>query len=111
MAIIKVPKTPKRAFNKDRPASDLQQSQIAQLEWAIRPASQRSPEKMRRLKPPRTEGEAAERIASLTTQLHPEGVKTAPSAEMPPAGEPQAHYQKPRTKKPRRRARRSRTGK
>jgi len=105
MAIIKVPKTPKRAFNKNRPASDLQQSQIEHLEWAVRPASQRSPEQIRRVKAPRTEGEAAERIAELTRQLLPEGAKTTPAAEVPSADQPRRTKAKAKPKRTRRRKR------
>ena len=39
MAVIRVPKTPKQAFNKNRPASKLLKSQVEHLEWAVRPAS------------------------------------------------------------------------
>jgi hypothetical protein len=77
MATIKVPKTPKSAFNPRRPASALLQSQVRQLEWAVRPAAERKP---LRIKPVRTEGQAAARIAQLTAQLHPEGAQPAPPA-------------------------------
>ena len=65
MAVIKVPKTPRRAFDKNRRVSALLRGQLAHLEWAARPASQRKPEMLPRVDV-KTEGEAAERIAALT---------------------------------------------
>jgi len=65
MAVIKVPKTPRRAFNKNRRASALLPGQLAHLEWAARPASQRKPGMLPRVDV-KTEGEAADRIAELT---------------------------------------------
>jgi hypothetical protein len=87
MAVIKVPRTPAKAFNKDRPASDLMKSQIQHLEWAIRPAAERSPAKVKKLnrKAPKTEGEAAARIEALTRQLHPAGAPAAPASDAAPA--------------------------
>jgi hypothetical protein len=82
MAIIKVPKTPKRAFNDRRKPSDLLRRQIEHLEWAIRPAAERKPGKLK-VKPVRTEGEAAARIARLTERLHPQASKSAVSVEAP----------------------------
>jgi hypothetical protein len=81
MAVIKVPKTPKKAYDTTRPAGDLLKSQIEHLEWAVRPASQRSPRQMK-LKMPKTEGEAAVRIAKLTKELHK--VSAAAPAGLPP---------------------------
>jgi hypothetical protein len=66
---IKVPKTPKKAFNPKRRPSALLLGQVAHLEWAARPAAKRQPRHMKQLLKkgkPRTEEEAAERIASLT---------------------------------------------
>jgi hypothetical protein len=68
MAVIKVPKAPRKAFNPDRPASDLLLKQIEHLEWAARPASERSPDKFR-VRKPKTEGEAARVIAALTEKV------------------------------------------
>ncbi|MES1255396.1 MAG: hypothetical protein ABUS56_07310 [Acidobacteriota bacterium] len=66
MAVIKVPKTPKKAFDVHRRPSALLLGQIAHLEWAALPAAQRKPGQLprRRVK---TEGQAAERVAQLTT--------------------------------------------
>ena len=82
MAVIKIPKTPAKAFNKDRPVSDLLKGQIEHLEWAIRPAAERGPSRMQavRRRAPRTEGEAAARIEALTRQLHPDGAVVPPPA-------------------------------
>lgn len=65
MTVIKVPKTPAKAFNPHRRPSALLLSQIAHLEWAALPAAQRKPGQLptRRVK---TEGQAAARIAQLT---------------------------------------------
>lgn len=69
MAIIRVPKTPKTAYDPQRPAGTLLQSQITHLEWATRPAAERGPERFD-VVPAATEAEAAERIAALTRKLH-----------------------------------------
>jgi hypothetical protein len=102
MAVIKVPRTPAKAFDKNRPASDLMKSQIQHLEWAIRPAAERSPAKVKKLtrKAPKTEGEAAARIEALTRQLHPAGGPVAPAPDAPPA----------RPRRRRQRAKATRTG-
>ncbi|MEP6594051.1 MAG: hypothetical protein ABJC51_10180, partial [Acidobacteriota bacterium] len=65
MAVIKVPKTPKRAFDKNRRPSALLLDQIAHLEWAALPASQRKPHQLPKRKV-RTEAQAAERVGQLT---------------------------------------------
>jgi hypothetical protein len=82
MAVIKVPKTPKRAYDTSRPAGDLLKRQIEHLEWAVRPASQRQPAQ---LPEPftKTEGEAAKHIAILTKQLHKIS-DAAPDRVLPP---------------------------
>ena len=69
MKVIKVPKTPKSAFNPKRRASALLKSQIKHLEWAVRPAAERKPGKLR-VRNVRTEEEAAARIERLTRQLY-----------------------------------------
>jgi hypothetical protein len=68
MAVIKVPKTPKKAYNENRRPSALLLSQIEHFEWASRPASQRKPNQLRKPRV-RTEREAAERIAELTRKV------------------------------------------
>lgn len=87
--MIKVPKTPKRAFNKDRPASDLLKSQIKHLEWASRPAAERKPGKLR-IKLPRTEGEAAARIGKLTQQVIEQSTAPTLPADIPPPSQEHA---------------------
>jgi hypothetical protein len=69
MAVVKVPRTPKRAFNKDRPPSALLLDQIKHLEWAALPASQRKPKDLKKYRQVKTEAQAAERIAQLTTLI------------------------------------------
>jgi len=92
MAVIKVPKTPKKAFNKRRRPSALLLDQIKHLEWAVLPASQRKPGQLPRRKV-KTEGQAAERIGQLTQMLlaqagqaYEPGVDTTrpPPVKLPP---------------------------
>lgn len=84
MATIKVPRTPAKAFNKDRPASDLLLRQIQHLEWAGRPAAARTPQ-MLRMPRTMTEGEAAERIQQLTAAVVEQGKQEAARAMYPGA--------------------------
>jgi hypothetical protein len=81
MAVIRVPKTPRKAFDPTRPAGTLLQSQLQHLEWAVRPAAERRG-KAFRVKPAKTEAEAAARIAKLNAKLHLQA--TAPRDVMPP---------------------------
>lgn len=71
MAVIKVPKTPKRAFDTSRPPSGLIQAQIEHLEAALA-ATLPTRARARRTKP-KTEGQAASHIEALTDQLYPQG--------------------------------------
>src|SRR2546425_9482955 len=65
MAVIKVPKTPKKAFNTHRRPSALLLGQIAHLEWAVLPAAQRQDHQLP-TQTVTTEGQAAERVAQLS---------------------------------------------
>lgn len=87
MTVIRVPKTPGKAYNPQRPAGVLLQSQLRHLEWAVRPAGART-EKAFRIKPATTEAEAAARIAKLTEKLHDQA--TSPGDVMPPTPVPAA---------------------
>jgi hypothetical protein len=69
VAVIRVPKTPKKAYDPQRRAGTLLQSQLVHLEWAVRPASARS-EKAFQIKRATTEAAAARRIEQLTIELH-----------------------------------------
>jgi hypothetical protein len=71
MAVIKVPKTPRSAFQPDRPAGGLLLAQVEHLEHA----SGLPARKRRKL----TEGEAAEYIRQLTARVlgHPEPIADA----------------------------------
>jgi hypothetical protein len=80
MAVMKVPKTPTKAFDAQRRPSALLLSQIQHLEWAALPASQRKPGQLPTLKV-RTEAQAAERIGQLTAM-----VLEASKAPKPQAG-------------------------
>ena len=75
MAVVKVPKTPKRAFNKNRPPSALLLDQIRHLEWAALPAAQRTPRQLPKGRV-RTEEQAAERIELLTQMVLEEQAET-----------------------------------
>jgi len=129
--VIKVPKTPKSAFDASRRVSSLLQAQIAHLEAAVaerqvRPAAARraprgevlaaaAPAPARRV---RTEGAAARYIAELTSALRPpapaappapvEAPAAAPAPAAPAARAPRATRAKPaaRTRARRPRARR-----
>jgi len=76
---ISVPKTPKSAFNKNRPASGLLLAQLEHLETA----SGEYPPPRKRTKKPLTEGEVAARIHELTRALHPQAAHVQlPTARM-----------------------------
>jgi hypothetical protein len=87
MAVIRVPRTPRRAFNKKRRASELLLRQIDHLEWAVLPASQRKPAQLPKLKV-KTEGQAADRIAVLTRQLLEAKASGAPLVVVDPQEPP-----------------------
>jgi hypothetical protein len=108
MAVIKVPKPPKNAYDSRRPAGDLLKKQLEHLEWAVRPASQRRPDQLK-LMMPKTEGDAAARIATLTKQLHQ--VSAVAPGTLPaqaPAADQARAAEKEKVAKRRRKARRAR---
>jgi hypothetical protein len=82
MAVISVPKTPKKAYDPRRPAGTLLQNQIRHLEWAVRPAGKRKPKDFKKIKPAKTEAEAAARIAKLTYELQRQSA--LPQGTIPP---------------------------
>ena len=89
MTVIKVPKPPKSAFNKDRPVSALLKNQILHLHEAeLRfPARDQTNIYINNIK---TEGQAAQYIRQVTAILHPAGIKqprvaTAAMGENKPA--------------------------
>jgi len=76
---ISVPKTPKSAFNKNRPASGLLLAQLEHLETA---SGEYAPPRKKQKKP-LTEGQVAARIHELTRALHPQAAHVPlPSARM-----------------------------
>ena len=93
MAVIAVPKTPKKAYDPRRPAGTLLQNQIRHLEWAVRPAGKRV-DLLKKIKPAKTEAEAAARIAKLTSELQRQSA--LPQGTIPPT--PPAATSKPRKK-------------
>jgi hypothetical protein len=90
---IKVPKTPRSAFNKNRPASDLLKAQLEHLEAAAGKYLTES-SASRRAGKSLSEGQAAVRIHELTRALHPsatgEQPAAGPAAVANPTGEPLA---------------------
>ena len=94
--IIKVPKTPKSAFDKNRPASDLLKAQLEHLEAAVGDYRSRSPARRKGGKA-LTEGEAAVRIHELTRRLHPlaAGARSASMVTGNPIEEPFADSRTP----------------
>ena len=82
MAVISVPKTPAKAYDPRRPAGTLLQTQVRDLEWAVRPAGKRKPKDFKKIKPAKTEAEAAARIAKLTYELQRQAA--LPQGTIPP---------------------------
>jgi hypothetical protein len=93
MAVIKVPKPPQSAFDKNRPVSALLRNQILHLHEVERkfPPSRHSGIYINEIK---TEGEAADYIRKVTARLHPEGAKRV-RFDIAAAGQAKA---KPRSK-------------
>ena len=85
MAVISVPKTPKTAYDPRRPAGTLLQNQIRHLEWAVRPAGKRKPKDFKKIKPAKSEADAAARIAKLTYELQRQSA--LPQGTIPPTPE------------------------
>src|SRR5215469_11160879 len=77
MTVIKLVKTPKKAFNPQRPAGKLLLSQIEHLEHAVGRQSKATK---------RTEGQAARYIAELTAELLRKAQEPAAPAPAPLAG-------------------------
>ena len=82
MARIKIPKTPKSAYNEQRPPNALIKAQVRELQRAVKAGGGT----LRRLRP-KTEGEAAAHIRHLTRSLHQDALlpnaATAPSMVQP----------------------------
>ncbi len=91
MDIIKVPKTPRSAYNPSRRASGLLEAQIKQLQAAAGVSSPQSLSRSRRTTG--SEGEAARYIAALTRTLHPDGAGQSAAA----MASPMLHAQAPAT--------------
>jgi hypothetical protein len=77
MALIKVPRPPASAFNKDRPVSSLLRSQLEHLQRAEfrLPANQQTNIYINAIK---TEGEAADYMRKVTTAIHKAHAKGVP---------------------------------
>jgi hypothetical protein len=74
MTVIKVPRPPQSAFNKNRPVSALLKNQILHLHEVEKkfPPAHHSGMYINAIT---TEGEAADYIRKVTARLHPEGAK------------------------------------
>jgi hypothetical protein len=86
MTEIKVPKPPKAAFNPNRRASDLLRHQVEQLEWAVRHAGERR--HGYKVKPVKTEADAAARMASLIPRLESAARLPFGTSEIPASAAP-----------------------
>ena len=93
MTDIKVPKTPRSAFNPDRPASSLLRAQIMHLEHAV--GVRESPRGKKW-----TEGAAARYIAELTARLTGQPVPVSAQKKSTPSKSKKP--KKPRTRRRRR---------
>jgi hypothetical protein len=102
MTVIKVPRPPKSAFDKNRPVSALLKNQMEHMQTAEfrLPARQQTNIYVNKIK---TEGEAAEYIRQVTARLHPEGAVSS-GLELAAMGEKKSARKKrgkvkPKTKK------------
>ena len=109
MAKVRVPRTPRKAFDTSRRPSSLLLGQIEHLEWAVLPAAQRKPDQLpvRKVK---SEAQAAERVAELTKMVREaaatEAMRAAAPRTAPPAPPPAPVILPPLPKtKPRRKRR------
>jgi hypothetical protein len=89
VAKVRVPRTPRKAFDRARRPSTLLLGQIEHLEWAVLPAAQRKPDQLpaRKVK---SEAQAAERVAQLTTMLQEQRAAEAAARAAAPGGAPAA---------------------
>ena len=103
MAVVRVPKTPRKAFDRHRRPSTLLLGQIEHLEWAVLPASQRTPDQLPTQKV-KTEAQAAERVGQLTKLLldakAAEGTARAAGAAAPVILPPLPKMAAPRKRRP-----------
>jgi hypothetical protein len=81
MKLIRIPKTPRSAYDPKRKVSSLLKAQIANLE-----AVTYKRQGVTRASRPKTEGQASAYIADLTRQLHPEVPGAAPALPLAPYG-------------------------
>ena len=104
MAPIPVPKPPKKAYNPRRPAGPLLQNQLLHLEWAVRPAAQRTPAHFEKIKKAKSEAEAARRIEKLTQELKRQAESprdTIPAYAPKPKPKPRLQVKKKTKSRPR----------
>jgi hypothetical protein len=89
VAKVRVPKTPRKAFDRSRRPSSLLLGQIEHLEWAVLPAAQRKPDQLpaRKVK---SEAQAAERVAQLTKMLQEQRAAEAAARAAAPGAAPAA---------------------
>jgi hypothetical protein len=106
MARIPVPKTPRSAYNPERQAGALLLAQLKHLEWAVRPAAERTPGKID-VPSNVTEAEAAARIARLMNELNQQTVGRAPIIKPTSRRPPRRSRPKSARRRTRARSRRS----
>lgn len=111
MVKVRVPKTPKKAFDRTRRPSTLLLGQIEHLEWAVLPASQRKPDQLPTQKVT-TEAQAAERVAQIMKMLQESGARViapgaAAVAPAPVILPPLPKVVTPRKRRPAKRARKA----
>jgi len=89
VAKVRVPKTPRKAFDRSRRPSTLLLGQIEHLEWAVLPAAQRKPDQLpaRKVK---SEAQVAERVAQLTKILQEQRAAEAAARAAAPGTAPAA---------------------
>ena len=83
--VIAIPKTPKSAYQPSRKASDLIKAHLSNLEFMA--GKMAGPTRAIRSTKPRSEGQAALRIAELTQMMHPT-TDPVPAAIVPAARAP-----------------------
>jgi hypothetical protein len=106
MANVRVPRTPKSSFDKNRRPSALLLDQIKHLEWAALPASHRKPRHLARQPKVKTEAQAAERIAQLTAiVLKAKDDGAPPATRLPPVPNVPSSAPKRRLRREKRRPR------
>ena len=106
--MVKVPKTPKSAYDHDRSISSLIEFQVKHLRDAEKSLPKHHQTNID-IKTLDTERKASEYIQKVTAKLHPQGVQKAPiakkAAKKKKASKPRAHTKSKKSKARRRKGR------